>query len=218
MYRLLLPILLVLGCWSSGGAVADSGLDRFIEPASFGGGLGVNIHFDHGHRRDVERIAAFGFKIVRADLLWAHIEVGHGTYDWRGPDELVRTLKENHLIPLLILAYSNPLYASRVIGGPPSDSMAYAAPESGPSRAAFMAFVQAAVSRYGDSVLWEVWNEPDHNFGAPVNLRSYIGFAQEACHTLRKVAPNAGVIGPAASGFEWWFLKAFIKADRDRLL
>ena len=192
------------------------GLERFVDAGTFSGGLGVNIHFADGHRRDIERIAAFGFRVVRTDLLWANIETERGKYDWRPSDELVRQLTDNHLTPLLILDYSNPLYAARVVGHPTTNSLAYAAPQIGAPRAAFMAFVRAAARRYGDRAIWEVWNEPDHNFGAPVDLRSYIGFAQEACQQLRETRPDATVIGPAASGFLWWFLRDFIAADRGR--
>jgi hypothetical protein len=83
----------------------------------------------------------------------------------------------------------------------------------GTARAAYMAFVKAAALRYGPSVIWEIWNEPDHNFGDPVDLRSFVGFALEACAAIRGAAPDAPVIGPAASGFVWWFLRALQKAD-----
>ncbi|HEX2941283.1 MAG TPA: hypothetical protein VHO91_09565 [Rhodopila sp.] len=178
--------------------------------------MGVNVNFSGGHPRDIERIAAAGFRVVRADLLWADIETEYGRYDWRGSDELVRDLRENHLVPLLILAYSNRLYAPRVFGRPGSPSLAYAVPDRGRARAAFMAFVRAAARRYGTSVIWEVWNEPDQNFGTPINLHSYVNFAQEACHQLRGIAPDATVIGPAASGFEWSFLQDFVAANRSQ--
>ncbi len=215
MPALLFSLAILMGLSTAVGA-AENRLTRSVDPGSFAGGLGVNVNFSGGHRRDIEHIAAAGFRVVRADLLWADIETEYGRYDWRGPDELVRELRENHLVPLLILAYSNPLYAPRVFGRPASPSLAYAAPDKGRARAAYMAFVRAAARRYGNHVVWEVWNEPDQNFGAPINLRSYVGFAQEACHQLRGIAPDATVIGPAASGFEWPFLQDFVEANRSR--
>jgi polysaccharide biosynthesis protein PslG len=208
----ILAAILMAGASRAG--AAEYRIDRFVDPGSFGGGLGVNVHFGGGHRQEVEKIAAFGFRVVRTDLMWARVETERGKYDWRNSDALVKDLRENRLTPLLILDYSNPLYAPRVVGRPATDSMAYAAPQSGASRAAYMAFVRAAVRRYGDRIIWEVWNEPDHNFGMPVDLHSYIDFAQEACRQIRNVIPDATVIGPTASGFLWWFLEAFVEADR----
>jgi hypothetical protein len=166
-------------------------LDRFVDARSFNGGLGVNIHFD-GHRpREVADIAKAGFRLVRSDLLWAHVERARGQYDWQQYDSLVADLHANNLVPLMILAYSNPLYAIGSTKHPGSDSQGYQAPIQGEARAAYMAFVRAAARRYGTQVIWEIWNEPDQNFGDPIDLRSFIGFALEACRSVRSVAPDA---------------------------
>src|SRR5262249_8960505 len=117
-------------------------------------------------------------------------------------------------VPLFILAYSNPLYAPRLPGRPDTPSLAYTAPQYGAARAAFMAFASTAARRYGAAAIWEVWNEPDHNFGSPPNLRNYVDFAIEACGHIRAAAPNAAVIGPAASGFVWTLLRDLAAADR----
>jgi hypothetical protein len=179
----------------------------------FASGLGVALHISSTFRHDIQQIAEAGFHVVRTDLLWAHVEKVRGIYDWRASDAVVKQLRQNQLTPLLILDYSNQLYAPRIGGNPQADSLAYAAPQDGQARAAFMAFVNAAAQRYRDQVMWEIWNEPDHNFGSPVDLRGYIGFAQQACATIRQVDPQATVLGPAASGFIWWFLQDFVNAN-----
>src|SRR5436190_23338421 len=33
-------------------------------------GVGVNIHFTRGHQKDLDLIAAAGFRLVRTDFLW----------------------------------------------------------------------------------------------------------------------------------------------------
>jgi hypothetical protein len=177
-------------------------------------GLGVNVHFPPGRPRDLQRIQQAGFRVIRTDLLWAQVETARGQYDWAATDALLLDLEAHGLHPLLILAYSNPLYAPRLAGRPASPSLAYAAPQQGEARAAFMEFARLAASRYQGRVAWEVWNEPDHNFGLPVDLRSYIDVAGETCRTIREQDSGAVVLGPAASGFLRWFLEAFIEADR----
>jgi len=177
-------------------------------------GLGVNVHFPPGRPRDLPRIRQLGFQVVRTDLLWAQVETERGRYDWAAADALLGDLEANGLQALFILAYSNPLYAERVPGRPDSPSLGYAAPQHGEARTAFMAFVRLAAARYQGRVAWEVWNEPDHNFGMPVDLRTYIGFAAEACGAVRAQDAGAVVLGPAASGFLRWFLEDFAEADR----
>ncbi len=51
-------------------------------------GVGVNIHFAAGHTRDLDLIAAAGFKFVRMDLIWQATERAPGQYDWTPYDEL----------------------------------------------------------------------------------------------------------------------------------
>src|SRR5215470_15131009 len=59
----------------------------------FPDGVGVNIHFTRGHQRDLDMIAAAGFKLVRMDFLWGHIERIKGEYDWSEYDELTAELQ-----------------------------------------------------------------------------------------------------------------------------
>ncbi|KAA2212044.1 glycoside hydrolase 5 family protein [Teichococcus oryzae] len=195
--------------------VSANRLTERLGDAGVTAGLGVNVHFPPGRPRDFARIRAAGFRVVRTDLLWAHTETEPGRYDWRAMDSLLREMEAHGLKPLLILAYSNPLYAPRLEGRPDAPSLSHAAPLEGPAREAFMRFAEAAASHYRGRVIWEVWNEPDHNFGHPVDLRAYLGFAAEACARMRAREPEAVVIGPAASGFLWWFLKAFLDQDAE---
>src|SRR5205085_12703443 len=49
-------------------------------------GVGVNIHFVRGHEKDLDRIAAAGFKFIRMDFGWGGIERMKGQYDWSAYD------------------------------------------------------------------------------------------------------------------------------------
>lgn len=178
-------------------------------------GLGVNVHAADGRIYDYAQIYASGFRLIRTDVLWSAVEASPGVYDWSRYDALLDTLKQAGLTPLLILSYSNPLYARRLPGRPDTPSLGYEPPIHGEARAGYMAFARAAVARYRGRAIWEVWNEPDLNFGHPVDLPAFVNFAIEACAAIRGVDPDAAVIGPAASGFAWRLLRQFASSDRD---
>src|SRR5882724_2447999 len=69
-------------------------------------GAGVNIHFVTGGERDLDLIAAAGFKFVRMDFAWDGIESKKGFYDWSSYEQLLAHLDERGLRALLILDYS----------------------------------------------------------------------------------------------------------------
>ncbi|MEJ5171414.1 MAG: cellulase family glycosylhydrolase, partial [Fimbriimonadales bacterium] len=160
-------------------------------------GWGVNIHFTRPAPGEVEMIREAGFRWVRMDLFWHHIEKERGVYDFSDYDVLVESLEKNGIRPLFILDYGNDLYQK----GSPST------PEA---RAAFCRFVEAAVKRYrGKGVLWEMWNEPNIFFWQPTpNVEHYTALALEVGETIRRVAPEEWYVGPATSGFDWSFLEA----------
>src|SRR5262245_27984646 len=66
-------------------------------------GVGVNIHFTRGHERDLDLIAAAGFKFVRMDFGWAGSEHQKGEYDWSACDELTANLEKRGLRAIYIL-------------------------------------------------------------------------------------------------------------------
>lgn len=83
-------LLLNVG-WSIAAAASDVPLP--VLPV----GVGVNIHFNRGHERDLEMIAEAGIRVVRMDLGWAGIERRRGVYDWSAYDELTANLEKRGL-------------------------------------------------------------------------------------------------------------------------
>jgi len=216
----LAALILVLGASSTADA---QGSERGARLASvFAGGtvpsgLGVNIHFTDGHRADLLRIHEMGFRVVRMDMIWELVERQRGTYDWSHYDALVNDLRTAKLTPLLILDYANPIYVPGLAASSSKPSPAYAALLAGAPRAGFLRFVHAAAARYGRNVVWEIWNEPDLNFGQPIDTDGYVGLAMESCRRIRSTVPDARVIGPAASNFAALpLLRRFVAADRAR--
>ena len=60
-------------------------------------GVGVNIHFTQGHGRDLDLIAAAGFRFVRMDFGWESTERQKGEYDWSAYDALTADLEHRGL-------------------------------------------------------------------------------------------------------------------------
>jgi len=93
-------------------------------------GVGVNIHFTTGHERDLDLIAAVGFRFIRMDFHWAGIEREKGVYDWSAYELLTANLEKRGLRALFILDYSNPLYEQEVVSPHPLTGKPYQNPAS----------------------------------------------------------------------------------------
>ncbi len=203
------PILIALIPWLSSAAE----IPKPVLPA----GVGVNIHFVRGHRRDLDLIAAAGFKFVRMDFGWASIEREKGQYDWSGYDQLLNHLDARGLRAVLILDYSNPLYEEVVTSRDPIHGRVHrslASPQHAESVAAFARWAAASVRHFqGRHVIWEIWNEPNIQFWSPhPDVEQYTRLALETCRAIRDASPDATIVGPASSGFPWKFLESFLKS------
>ncbi len=180
-------------------------------------GVGVNIHFVKGHERDLDMIAAAGFKFVRMDFTWAGIERRRGEYDWSGYDELTANLEKRGLRALYILDYSNRLYEEEVTSQNPITGQPHkttASPQRPESVAAFAQWAGAAAKRFrGRNIIWEIWNEPNIHFWQPKpDVQQYTTLALATIQAIRAADPQATIVAPATSGFPWEFLEAFFKS------
>ena len=180
-------------------------------------GVGVNIHFVTGHERDLDLIAAAGFKFIRMDFGWDSIEKQKGQYDWSAYDELLSNLDKRGIRPVFILDYSHHLYEEAVTSENPLTHQAHrttASPQHPESVAAFAAWAAAAAKHYHDRhVIWEIWNEPNISFWNPKpDVEQYTTLALATCRAIRAAEPGATIVGPATSTFPWTFLETFLKS------
>lgn len=180
-------------------------------------GVGVNIHFTRGHERDLDMIAAAGFKFVRMDFGWGGIERVKGIYDWSAYEELTGNLEKRGLNALYILDYSNPLYEAAVLSKNPitgEEQRDTASPQHPDSVAAFAAWAGAAAKHFrGRRIIWEIWNEPNISFWKPKpDVAQYNTLALATCKAVREADPGATLIGPATSGFPREFLESFLQS------
>ena len=156
--------------------------------------------------RDVDEAAAAGFKYVRMGVNWAGVEVVKGKYDFSGAEAKVSRILANHMTPLLILAYNNPLYTQTVT---PSDGQAGISDAA--NRAAFAEFArQAALYYKGRGVLFEIWNEPNgRGFWLPgPDADGFADALAAAAQAIRTVDPSCIVLsGGLADASELTYLK-----------
>ena len=141
-------------------------------------------------------LAAANF--LRDNIVWSEVETAKGQYNFSRTDALLAEYDaaggRSLMRWMATLAYSNPLYDSP---GPPTSKEGVDA---------FVAFVVAAVRRYGGrGVLWELWCEPNGAFwdGGKGNVTQYIALAA-AVHegVVAAGLQTEAFIGPNTA--MWW--------------
>jgi len=180
-------------------------------------GVGVNIHFNRGHERDLDLIEAAGFKFIRMDFVWSEIEQQQGVYDWSAYDELTANLDRRGLRAYYILDYSNPRYEEMAAAKDPisgAEQKAEASPQHPESVAAFARWAAAAAKHFqGRHVIWEIWNEPNISFWKPQpDVRQYTALALATLKAVRAADPQATMVAPATSELPWPFLESFLES------
>lgn len=176
---------------------------------------GVNIHFVTGHEKDLDMIAAAGFRFVRMDFIWQNTEIKKGVYDWTAYDELTNNLDKRGLRAIYILDYSNSLYEDEVEFKDPINGTIHkgtASPSNQESIDAFARWAASAADHYKESnIIWEIWNEPNISFWRPEpDVDQYIKLALATCRAVRSVCPDAILTGPATSQVPFPFLEKFL--------
>lgn len=205
-------ILLLLSCLATG-VVAAADLPDLILPQ----GVGVNIHFTRGHERDLDLIAAAGFKFIRMDFGWGGIERSAGQYNWSDYDALTASLEQRGLRAIYILDYSNPLFEEMVTSRNPITGREHrdlASPQHPESVDAFARWAAASARHFaGRRIIWEIWNEPNISFWKPKpDVKQYTALALAAARAVREADPRATIIGPATSEVPLPFIEAFFAA------
>jgi hypothetical protein len=189
-----------------------------IPPPVIPAGVGVNIHFIGGHEKDLDLIAAGGFKFVRMDFSWEATEPKAGTYNWTEYDELSSNLAKHGLRAIYILDYVNPAYEpmveSRRAVGEPLPEQHIASPRHPESVAAFARWAAAAAHHFRDNaVIWEIYNEPNGQFWRPKpDAAEYTALALATGNALKEAEPNATLVAPALSAFDWKYFETFLSS------
>ena len=178
---------------------------------------GVNIHFAGGHEKDLDLIAAAGFKFIRMDFGWQSTEREKGIYNWSAYDELTSNLEKRGMRAIYILDYSNSLYEGSTDAKNPMDGKvqkATASPQHPESVAAFARWSAAAAIHFKDKkIIWEIWNEPNISFWKPKpDVNQYVTLALATCKAIKAVVPDATIIAPGSSEVPMPFLETFLSS------
>lgn len=188
-----------------------------IPPREIPQGVGVNIHFVTGHEKDLDMIAAAGFKWVRMDFTWEGIEHQKGMYDWSGYEQLTANLEKRGMKAIYILDYSHHLYedvvrAKNPITGKEHEDLA--SPQKPEAVAAFAKWAAASAEHFkGRPIIWEIFNEPNITFWKPKpDVKQYTALALAVCKAIHEKVPDASIIGPATSGIPVDFIEEFLKS------
>jgi hypothetical protein len=160
---------------------------------------------------DVDYMRAGGIETIRWPLFWSDVQpTRNGAYDWAGFDEAVE------------LAARGGLQILPVIAGPPrwATGRATTMPiDSASQRSAWVAFLKAAVKRYGPGGefwreheteginyeppipnpvpirSWQIWNEANFfYFAFPVSPQRYARLLTISSRAIKSVEPRAKVI------------------------
>ena len=211
--RVMRAVTFILVSYLAGVAAQAADLPELVLPQ----GVGVNIHFARGHERDLDLIAAAGFKFIRMDFGWGGIERKKGEYDWSAYDELTANLEQRGLRAIYILDYSNPLYEETVVSKNPLTGKEHkdiASPQQPESVAAFARWAGAAAKHFaGRRIIWEIWNEPNISFWKPrPDVKQYTALALATAKAVREADPHSTLIAPATSEVPVKFLEEFFAA------
>lgn len=135
---------------------------------------------------ELQLMRAAGISSVRWDMDWDMVEKRRGEWDFSRPDFLKEEAAKNGINILPILGYHTPW------AQPAWDNI----PE-------FLAYVEAVVRRYGDSMpYWEVWNEQDHHSAwGRKGAAGYTTFFKAVSERIKSVNPGltiayGGTLGP----------------------
>ena len=130
----------------------------------------------------------FDVGAVRSSQPWRSVERTPGVYDWTVLDIKVAEVEARGAQPLIHLGGTPAFHAAPHF--PPSVA-------SPPRLSAYRDYVIAAVSRYGDRVDYQVWNEgniPTFFLGSPAHLAEMTRIVGRA---VRDLAPSATVVSPS---------------------
>ena len=139
-------------------------------------------------------LSELGVTSARIQSGWARCEKQKGRYDFAWIDHIVDGMLEEGVQPWINLGYGNPLYgAEKGLGSKIFTDE--------PTMKAWLKFVETIVARYRDKVHeWEIWNEP--NLGENrTNYDAYASLLSHTVETIRRVQPDAVIIGMGLSAW-----------------
>jgi hypothetical protein len=136
-------------------------------------------------------------------VYWPDIETSAGVFDFTQLDAVVTQARSHGITPVVVLGHTPAFYSTT----PDVPSVLASVPDM----AAWKTYVRTVVSRYADTIDYQIWPEPNvtNNFiGTPQQMADLVVAAAKIIH---HVAPGATVVAPAMV-LRLYFERAFMKA------
>jgi beta-xylosidase len=157
--------------------------------------LGLNTPFlffpPFAYQRQIAAERALGLKWARLDLHWAVIEKMQGVPDLAVVDDVLKSMKDGGLEPLVYVVGTPPFASSAPPGpNPPHDNW-------GPKdNAQYADFVEKLAKRYPDVKYWQIWNEPNlPSFWAlKEDPAAFATLAKDAAEILHRDIPDRKLV------------------------
>lgn len=174
----------------------------------------------------LEKAAQIGVKWTRLGASWNVIEKEKGVYDWNATDAAFEAIIKTGITPFVTIGHGNELYSPLTTYEDPKLAEIYgyrpAPPIQDPvAMQAWLKFVEATISRYKDRIAyWEVWNEPNHRnyWGALPDGKEYGRLLKQTAVLIRKIQPEAVIIGGSTAGIQAKFTDDFLSMGTDTLI
>ncbi|MGC1204982.1 MAG: hypothetical protein WA839_08865 [Flavobacteriaceae bacterium] len=171
----------------------------------------------------LKKAADIGVKWTRLGCDWHNVEKVKGSYDWTDTDVAFDAILKTGIVPFVTIGHGNPVYSEMTTYDDPKLAEIYgyrpAPPIKDPkAMKAWLAFVEAAIERYKDKITyWEVWNEPNHRnyWGGKPNGEEYGRLLSQTAKVIRRIQPDAQIIGGSMAGIQPEFAEAFLSVENN---
>lgn len=122
-------------------------------------------------------------------VYWPDLETSPGEFDFSHLDAVVHEAHVNAAKPLLVLGQTPSFHSTTPDAANVLGSM--------PDLAAWRRYVWTVVNRYGSSIDYQVWPEPDAAGNFTGTRKQLARLVVAASHIIHTLAPTAVVVGPA---------------------
>ncbi len=174
----------------------------------------------------VKRASEIGVKWTRLQAVWSDIEREPGVFTWDKTDKAFTSILEQGITPFVTIEGTNGIYVkTRRILDPKLAELYGTRPHPPTSHPeamkAWLFFVEKVIERYkGKIKYWEIWNEPNHfnYWGDEPNGKEYGRLLHESAKIIKRIDPQAFILGGAMAGLDPVFTDAFLSAGNAKLV
>ena len=152
-----------------------------------------------------KRFYADGFRWIRADFGWHHIQPEPGSWNWEGMDHTIQANREAGLGVLGLIGYA-PAWACQDKGQNYGSLV---------DEDAWRLFITKTAERYVDQIrYWEIWNEPNiPPFWRPLgDPEGYAKLLKIAFHAIKSVDPELQVVTGGTSRTDIQFIEGYVRS------